>query len=297
MSDRNVSPPFSMSFVKVFCMGFFVLGGFAQAQDRFPSQEEAPNEAPYPQKATEQKAPDYSYKGPPEPFKQYKKVPHPRANEGLTRIDRDGVYYYKRVESEQTNSMTVNFGSLSPPNLVNDVVDYSDVYGESNLTTLVVDYEWPYRMSFGEVGLKAIFGLAFAQGNGVFADPSVGVDGALELYTLYTIPILFGGIYKFKLSDDAFFIPYLEAAAGGYLFIETRDDNGDNSWDIAAGGLGGGGLMINLSSLDLENAIILDNDYGINDLYLNIGAKFLAGAGTAASVSSLMINVGFTADF
>lgn len=230
-----------------------------------------------------------------------KKISHPGAREGLYLIDEDGVYHYRaEVKSSSDNSMHIRFVSVTTPeitaNVGGDELVFNDFYSDTQLTGLDFVYEWQPWKRFGKLGLQLGAGLTFTQGKGQFVDPpSSGVE-PLESYTLFTIPVSAGVIYRFEYTDRQWFVPYISGGLTYYGLVEYRED-GDVTAVGSPAGYGAGGLMINLTAFNRDLAFTMDREYGFSNLWFSAEYRYNQSFNEDLDVTSDQISVGIGVDY
>jgi hypothetical protein len=233
------------------------------------------------------------------PIVKSKRIEHPQSKEGLYLIDEESVYHYKvPTKSGRDYSLFFRFISTTAPEITTTIngsdLSYGDFYGSGNLTGLDFIYEWQPFKSFGKAGIQFGGGLAVASGRGYFA--SGDNREPLEGFTLFSIPVFAGIIYRFEFVKRQWFVPY---ATGGLIYnalIEYRDD-GDNNIVGAPAGYGGGGLLINLTALNKRLAFIMDREYGFSNLWLSAEFRRNESFNEDLNISSDQISVGLGADY
>lgn len=229
-----------------------------------------------------------------------KKIQHPGAKDGLYLIDEDKVYHYRvETKSKQDNSFQVRLASQSTPDITTeingDTLGYEDFYGSSNLTGVDFLYEWKPWKNFGHAGFQLGAGILIASGNGRFGRSTLNATPK-EDFTLFSIPLSAGIVYRFQYVDRQWFVPYL---AGGGLYnglMEYRED-GDTKIVGSPAAYGGGGGMINLTALSRDLAFRMDREYGFSNLWLTAEFRLIQSFNEDLDVSSNQISVGLGADY
>lgn len=221
-------------------------------------------------------------------------IQHPDAKKGLIRIEQDGTYVYKVKTSPKNKTGTVRFGFMQPPNIVaaDEVTTFSDIYGSSELFTLMLDYEWQPFSKYGKLGLQLGVGLATAQGNGRFLDGSL----AEEKYTFIAIPLNAGVVYRLEYFKRQWVAPYV-SGGGSFIGLAEMRDDGKNNFSNVMAAYGGGGLMFNMTALDKQMAFNLDNEYGVGNLWLTAEVRYQQAFSEDLDFSGTIMSLGFSADF
>ncbi len=233
---------------------------------------------------------DGSYK------KGYHLEPHPQAAKGLIRIEKDGTYVYRTKPSPQTGTVGVKFGALSPPKItaVNGLI-FKDIYGGGSVPIVLVDYEWLPFESFGKLGLQVGSGLITASGKGRFKLPRD--DRPEETYTLYVFPNHLDAIYKFQYSNKQLFVPYLTGGGMYFGLFELRDDQTVPKMAGSTAVTGSAGMLFSLSRLDKIAGSTLDIEYGINNAWVTLEARYILGLKKTYDFTSTVLVGGLTLDF
>ncbi|MFN8789872.1 MAG: hypothetical protein ACK5Y2_00270 [Bdellovibrionales bacterium] len=229
-----------------------------------------------------------------------KKIQHPGAKDGLYLIDEEKVYHYRvETKSKQDYSFQVRLASQSTPEIETEIngatYGYEDFYGSSNLTGVDFLYEWKPWKSFGQAGFQLGGGILLASGNGRFARDTL-IATPKEDFTLFSIPLSAGIVYRFQYVDRQWFVPYL---AGGGIYnglIEYRED-GDTKIVGSPAAYGSGGGMINLTALSRNLAFAMDREYGFSNLWLTAEFRLIQSFNEDLDVSSNQISVGLGADY
>ncbi len=202
-------------------------------------------------------------------FRGTKKIKHPGSKQGLFRITSKGEYLYKTKPSEQKNAVAVRIGPYSPINLYNaeNGNSFDDIYGSASPVIIHIDYEWKLFSGFGRMGLRAGSGVFFANGNGRFSNG----DPAQEGYTLLMLPNSVSAVLYLQFWDRQPLIPYVEGGLDAFVFNEYRDDGkptfGRFGGSLAAHASFGGLIPLNL--FDRLGMIRIDQEYGINNIYIS----------------------------
>jgi hypothetical protein len=107
------------------------------------------------------------------------------------------------------------------------------------------------------------------QGHFITGDPS-----QIEKYKLMVLPADLTPIFRFHFARDQAMVPYLGAGGDYYYYMQERSDGKDKLSGGKRGYHGLGGMKILLDYFDKEHAAKLDDDYGINNTYLDFEAKY-----------------------
>jgi len=230
---------------------------------------------------------------------QPKRIKHPYAKKGLTKITKEKIYIYKVPKSEQKNAANLRFGFLTPNDLQNPDTGayFVDFYDSSSNPALLVDYEWHFWKRLGVWGLKVGSGLGVANGHGQFRDQSL--QGGLtprENFTFVIFPNTVGAVWRMKFVNRQVIVPYAEGGGVGFGFGEFRDDDGGPKFGVALGAYFAVGGAFSLHIFDKMTMLELDRDYGINDVFLTAEYRYYQGFGNFDFTSDL-INGGILFEF
>jgi hypothetical protein len=182
---------------------------------------------------------------------------------------------------------------MTPPKITGTSASYKDYYGEKNINSFVLEYEWQAFQSFGRLGLNIGTGFASVKGNGFFKKSGTPAE---ETYTMYTFPLSAFLVYRFEYMRRQWVVPFVNGGGSLYGLAEVRDDNKINSAMGSAVG-GGGGLLFSISAIDNRAAFILDREYGIADLYFSLEARAMQGVSKQIDFTHQSVNGGITVDF
>jgi hypothetical protein len=218
-------------------------------------------------------------------------------------IKRSGEFNYKTLASREKASASFRLGFMSPPKIVNNGIRYVDVYGSTEVPTILGDYEWRLFSNVGRFGIKFGSGIMSSSGSGRFKNPPPAgapariTDVAEEKFTFITFPNQLTASYKFQYTSKQLFVPYVEGGAGYFTFIEIRDDDKPPKFGGAAVTSAAGGLNFLLDWLDPKAVRQLDLEYGINHVYLSLEYRLIVGLNPKYDFSSNSISAGISMDF
>lgn len=229
-----------------------------------------------------------------------KRIQHPGMKDGLFLIDEDGVYHYKvHTVSKKDDSMFIRFVSQSPPDISAEIdgktLVYEDFYGGAQLSGIDFIYEWQPWKNFGKAGLQFGAGLLIANGKGVFRRSTL-TEVPRESFTLFSIPLSVGLIYRFEYMNRQWFVPFVSGGGIYNALIEYRED-GDMTTVGTPAAYGAGGLMINLTALNRDLAFVMDREYGFSNLWLTAEYRINQSFSEDLDVSSDQISIGIGADY
>lgn len=225
------------------------------------------------------------------------RVPHPRAAQGLSRINKDGSYQYKTKIKEKSQSASFRITQIQPPTITSETSDvtYDSMYGNSNLVGVTFDYEWQPFRGFGSLGLQLGSGFWTTTGAGSFKrDPT---EKSQESYNLFIIPLSAFLNYRFEFFRRQWVVPFINGGGTFYGMAEIRDDGAQTNFGGAAAVGGGGGLMFSISRLDSASAFTLSEEYGIADMWLVLEARAMQGLNEDTDFTSQVISAGIAVDF
>lgn len=238
------------------------------------------------------------FKKPPGPKKGGSvRLPHPRAAEGLSRINKDGSYQFKTAMKEKSQSASFRISQMQPPTIqgANSNVTYASMYGNADLVGLTFDYEWQPFRGFGSLGLQLGSGFWTTTAAGSFKrNPA---EKSQENYNLFIIPLSAFLNYRFEFVRRQWVVPFINGGATFYGMAEVRDDGAEPSFAGGAAAGGGGGLMFSISRLDSESAFTLSQEYGIADMWLILEARAMKGLDQETDFTSQLISAGIAVDF
>ncbi len=226
------------------------------------------------------------------------RVEHPRAAEGLLRVNRDGSYQYRTTLKDKSQGGSMKLSSMSPPKIKSGNITFESMYGSSNLTGMTLDYEWfPFR-KFGALGiqLESGFSTATARGNFKTARPD-GSSRSEEKYNIFIVPMTAFLNYRFEYVRRQWIVPYVNGGFTYYGLSELRNDGKTPVFAGAPAAGGGGGVLISLSRLDSAGAFTLSQEYGIADMWLAIEGRAMQGLSDDTDFTNQTINVGIVVDF
>lgn len=229
------------------------------------------------------------------------RVDHPRAAEGLIRINKDGSYQYRTKVKAKSQSGAFRFGSMTPPRIEtsNSQINFKNMYGTSNVYSLEGDYEWQPFRSFGALGLRLGMGVASVQANGFFSNPN-RTDARTrseESYTMYMVPVSAFIQYRFEFARRQWVVPFINGGGTYYGLAEVRNDGSQPQMAGAAAVGGGGGVLLSISRLDPAGAFTLSEEYGIADMWLIIEGRSLQGLSQDIDFTNQFVSAGIAVDF
>ena len=240
---------------------------------------------------------------------QLKKIKHSGSSDGLTRIDKEGVYIYETENPLKNQASHIRFGAAETPEMTVDIcqrigdndcaavsqVRFEDIYAGASKFSVGYDYEYFFSMQSGKLGAQIGASLQIASGHGRLAsNPSV--EG-YEKFTFVTLPIYLGAVYRFQYKTYQLISPYV-AGGGTYMILaEKRDDRAKVNAIGSFGFYGSGGVLLNITALDRDMASDMYNEYGVGSLWFNLELKTVQISSEAFNYSANYIQGGMSFDF
>ncbi len=227
------------------------------------------------------------------------RMPHPNAEKGLTRITSDQKYIYSRIESPRSGSTSVHFGMFNPKNLVNPDngnLSFDTIYDKPDALIVLIDLEWKIFENFGKFKFQLGTGVYSATGKGRFKNDPDPSHEAKESFTFMSFPLTGNLIYRFQFWDKQWFMPYVGGGAGGIGFIEMRDDKKGPKFGGAGIAQAFGGGALSLNSLAPNGLGVLDEEYGVNQMWLTAEYRQIFKL-SKFDFSGEIINVGFLVEY
>ncbi len=226
---------------------------------------------------------------------EVKKIQHPFAEKGLTKIEADGTYVYKVDLLEKTQTGILRIGTMDAPQIVSNdgKTSFSQMYGEGSHSIFLYDYEWQPLNKWGKLGFQFGFGLFAATGPGHFAD---GTE-SIEKYNFYVVPLNFGVVYRLEFLQKQWFAPYVSGGGTYNLVIEMRDDNEKTNYLGVAGAYVAAGAMLDITAFDRDTALIMNKEYDLGKLWITFEYRRVQTARNDVEMSSNVVSVGFGADY
>ncbi|MES2964710.1 MAG: hypothetical protein V4760_12530 [Bdellovibrionota bacterium] len=214
----------------------------------------------------------------------------------------NGEYFYAVENSPERGSFSFRLGFIEPPTLSNAQTGakFSEIYEVESAPILLLDYESKITGKIGRIGLKFGSGLYTAQGVGQFMSTTTTRrpdDVPEERYTFMLFPNSLTAVYRFQYSDKQIFVPFIEGGIGYFGFMELRDDNITPKLGGAGVSIAAAGANFNLDWLDRRSIRALDNEYGVNHVWLTTEFRVLVGLNKTYDFSSNVFNAGILLEF
>lgn len=236
-------------------------------------------------------------------------IQHPEAADGLVKIKPDGTYVYDIKRQMKNRSSRLSIGQATHPEISIDIEQtdaqgqttgsktfiFDDFYTGASQAIFGYSYEWFPWVGKGKLGLQGGVSLMYASGHGrLVAAPN---NESVEEFTFLTVPMDLGAIYRLEWKDRQLFAPYV---AGGGTYVGLLEKREDKNKPNVAGGFGAyalGGLLVNLSFIEDETGMALENEYGISNLWFSIEFKVVEVSSDAFGFSNQYLNAGLSFDF
>lgn len=119
----------------------------------------------------------------------------------------------------------------------------------------------------GRYGLEAGAGFMYVTGKAVGAT-SGAVSG--DSFDLLMVPMETNAVMRFDFVENQVVVPYVKAGVDYVYFRENV--SGDKTSGLKTGLHGSGGLQFLVEGIDTDSS--LESDYGINDIYFILDAKY-----------------------
>lgn len=262
-----------------------------------PTQQQGANDAP---KKTNKAGEFFYEKGDGDVNYQLK-----NPTEKPVRMTAEGGFRYKTESTPQNRSANLKIGMFSPTELKNPETgsSFEKIYKQSTLPVVLIDFDWRLVSSIGRLSVKATSGIYSGSGTGEFRDDTDTAskrrldDIPNEKFTFLLFPNQLTAVYKFQYADEQILVPYVEGGLGYFTFAEIRDDGSSNKYggSLVTVAAAGGNLL--LDWMDRQSIRNLDNEYGINHVWLTAEYRYLVGLNKVYDFTSGMISAGLMVDF
>lgn len=233
-----------------------------------------------------------------------KKIKHPGAADGLTRIDKDGVYIYDVEHPLQNQSSHIRIGAAANPELDVNITDvngnttnitFDDIYHGASSMSVGFDYEYFFTTDYGKLGVQAGLSGQYAQGHGrLVSNPQIE---SIETFSFVTLPMYLGAVYRFEYKDRQLLAPYVAGGGSFIALLEKREDASKINFTYAPGIYAAGGVLFNVAVFDNELAADMSSEYGISNLWLNAEFKTVFVEADVFSYKAAYIQGGLSFDF
>ena len=226
------------------------------------------------------------------------RMPHPRAEQGLTRIQTDKKHIYEVLPKESKRSTSVKFGIYSPNDLENPdntAVSFTDIYEDREAPIVLVDMEWILSNKLGRSLFQVGTGVYTASGKGRFKETPT--RQARERFTFVTIPITANYVYQARYWPGQWILPYGGGGLGVMSFAELRDDDKGPKFGGAGIAQGFAGAAVSISSISREVRLQMAQDYGINNVWFAVEYRLFAALSDKFDFSGDVISAGFNVEY
>lgn len=229
------------------------------------------------------------------------RVEHPRAADGLLRINKDGSYQYKTKIVEKSKSGALKLGQMTPPKLKSEdgSISFDTMYGSDDIFAANFEYEWQPFRGFGSLGLVMGVGFATTKANGYFRNQTTYRTSTRseEEYSLFIVPLSAFIQYRFEYMRRQWIVPFVMGGGTFYGLMELRSDGEAPTLAGAPAAGAGGGVLFSLSRLDSAGAFTLSQEYGIADMWLVVEARHMEGLSEDIDFTNDMVSAGIQVDF
>lgn len=211
---------------------------------------------------------------------------------------KDGTWFYGVKESDKTFAASFRGGMFSAPEIQNPTNQFffEQIYEQQEIPTIFFDFEWQLKTFLGAFAAKVGSGIFYVQGNGKFANRDRQFDTPPEEFTFLMFPNTVSAIYRLRFHEKQPVIPFAEAGAGYFTFMELRDD-GDTKFSAAPVTFLSAGAAFLLDWLDPKAVRDLDREYGVNHVYLTAEYREILGLDDTYDFSSRVISGGIMMEF
>jgi len=206
-------------------------------------------------------------------------------------------------EGDIHHGMGFKFGAsidrtVSVASTIGSGVAFSTLYAAQVAPDLTLSYEFqPFHSeNFGSLGFGGVLGASLYRGTGKFQVdlPGFGSESDTEFRFLF-VPVMALVNYRFNLPRLV--RPYVQAAAGPNLFVETRSDSTRNKHGYSLGAILTGGIAINLNYLSWNRGWESYAEAGIHHTLLTIDYSKQVHLRGDLNVQASGINVGLNYEF
>jgi hypothetical protein len=230
--------------------------------------------------------------------KDGKYIYHPNQDKGLYKINRNGEYLYKYKKSKLHGFIHLKGGLYDFENFPTDIegLQFEDFYDSNKTTTFLIEYDWPIFKKFQSLSLKFTGGFSYNRGRGKFIDSTIDTP-VQERFTFWFFPIGVGLTYKLKFISNQIFLPYVHASFNYNFMIEYKEDFDSFKYLGILGANAAAGLSINMGWFERLTALQLDQDFGINNVYLSFEARQVLSFEKDNDINGLVFLGGFSFEY
>lgn len=216
----------------------------------------------------------------PNDSKDGKYIYHPNQEKGLYKINKNEEYLYKYERSKINGFFHLKIGSYNFKNFETNAdvpanttrPRFVDFYDTNTPLTFLLEYDWPLFKKLQSLSLSFSGGFSYNRGSGRFTDANV-TSPVQERYTFWFLPVGVGLTYKFKFINNQIFLPYVNGTLNYNLLLEYREGFDAFEYLGVFGAHVAGGIAINLGWFERLTALQLDQDFGINNVYLTLEGR------------------------
>jgi len=201
---------------------------------------------------------------------------------------------YEPVVSKEGYRFYFLVGPYSVSGLNSAAYTFTEFFGANKRLMFNFEFELELLTTLGTTGVKIGTGIFAAKANAVFEGTTIR---ARDTVTFYTLPVILTGVHTLRFYNDQILVPYIEAGAGYFAFMQFQDGNNPKGGRFNM--VFGGGLKFLLDWIDFHSSWKLDYSHGINNSYLVFSYRRiqdLSGRATLDYTGSV-IQGGFSLDF
>jgi len=230
--------------------------------------------------------------------KDGKYIYHPNQDKGLYKINKNGEYLYKYKKSKLHGFIHVKGGQYNFENFPTDIegLQFVDFYDTNKPLAFLIEYDWPIFKKFQSLSLKLTGGFSYNRGRGKFVDSNVNTP-VQERYTFWFFPVGIGLTYKLKFISNQIFLPYVHASANYNFMAEYREDFDAFEYLGILGANAAAGLSINMGWFERLTALQLDQDFGINNVYLSLEGRWVQSFEENNDINGFVFLGGFSFEY
>lgn len=213
-----------------------------------------------------------------------------------------GEYHYKIDERKSKGAASFRIGAITAPKATNkdNGATFADLYGADPKPIMFGDYEWRLTSRIGRFSIKFGTGLMYANGVGKFKNSNANrstADIPEERFNFILLPNQLTAVYKFQYAEKQVLVPFVEGGGGYFAIAEIRDDFVKRRFAGVPVGVAAGGLHFLLDWLDPSMVHELDNQYGINHVWLTAELRQIVSSTSPVDMNSTSVNGGFLMEF
>jgi hypothetical protein len=226
---------------------------------------------------------------------QEDKKKDPKKAYGAPKKIRGSVHNYEYERSPQNNSVTFQYFRAKFEDFKEEGRSFKNVYGDA--VGGIFDYEWQLKTSFAKFGLIASSGILVADGSGSFTSAVNAGLTPKEEFKAFFVPALVKIRINLEFMDTQYFVPFVEGGAGAIGILERRDDGDRNTTAYTPVFTFAGGIALLLDWMMAESIARLDNDSGVNHMWLVGTFQVITATDDEFDLSDAQIAAGLKVDF